>query len=176
MQCAIRINERITRVKKLGLDNTDIRILSAVQQHGHLSKTRLAELVNLSSTPCWARLDRLKAAGFIRGFHAELALERIVDFTQVVVTVSLSSHRKSEFDRFEGYIRKLDEVTDCIATGGGMDYVMKTVTPSLAAFQVLMDEMLAAELSIERYMTYIATRQVKTSQPNLAKLIAKSAK
>ena len=33
-----------------------------------------------------------KTAGFIRGFHAELALERIVDFTRVVVTVSLSSH------------------------------------------------------------------------------------
>ena len=87
-------------MKKLGLDQTDIRILSAVQQHGHLSKTRLAELVNLSPTPCWARLDRLKAAGFIRGFHAELALERIVDFTQVVVTVSLGSHRKSQFDRW----------------------------------------------------------------------------
>ena len=168
--------ERTANVKKLGLDGTDIRILSAVQQHGHLSKTRLAELVNLSPTPCWARLDRLKAAGFIRGFHAELALERIVDFTQVVVTVSLSSHRKSEFDCFEDYIRNLDEVTDCIATGGGMDYVMKTVTPNLAAFQVLMDEMLSAELSIERYITYIATRQIKTSKPNLAKLIAKSKK
>lgn len=168
--------ERTANVKKLGLDGTDIRILSAVQQHGYLSKTRLAELVNLSPTPCWARLDRLKAAGFIRGFHAELALERIVDFTQVVVTVSLSSHRKSEFDCFEDYIRNLDEVTDCIATGGGMDYVMKTVTPNLAAFQVLMDEMLSAELSIERYITYIATRQIKTSKPNLAKLIAKSKK
>ncbi|MDC3271101.1 Lrp/AsnC family transcriptional regulator, partial [bacterium] len=33
-------------MKKLGLDATDIRILSAIQQHGHLSKTRLAELVN----------------------------------------------------------------------------------------------------------------------------------
>jgi Lrp/AsnC family transcriptional regulator of ectoine degradation len=168
--------ERTANVKKLGLDGTDIRILSAVQQHGHLSKTRLAELVNLSPTPCWARLDRLKAAGFIRGFHAELALERIVDFTQVVVTISLSSHRKSEFDCFEDYIRNLDEVTDCIATGGGMDYVMKTVTPNLAAFQVLMDEMLSAGLSIERYITYIATRQIKTSKPNLAKLIAKSKK
>lgn len=168
--------ERTANVKKLGLDGTDIRILSAVQQHGHLSKTRLAELVNLSPTPCWARLDRLKAAGFIRGFHAELALERIVDFTQVVVTISLSSHRKSEFDCFEDYIRNLEEVTDCIATGGGMDYVMKTVTPNLAAFQVLMDEMLSAELSIERYITYIATRQIKTSKPNLAKLIAKSKK
>lgn len=168
--------ERTTNVKKLGLDGTDIRILSAVQQHGHLSKTRLAELVNLSPTPCWARLDRLKAAGFIRGYHAELALERIVDFTQVVVTVSLGSHRKIEFDRFEAFICKLDEVTDCIATGGGMDYVMKVVTPSLASFQALMDEMLATDLAIERYMTYIATRQVKTSQPNLAKLVAKSAR
>lgn len=163
-------------MKKLSLDSTDIRILSAVQQHGHLSKMRLAELVNLSPTPCWARLDRLKAAGFIRGFHAELALERIVDFTQVVVTVSLGSHRKAEFDRFEDHIRKLDEVTDCIATGGGMDYVMTTITPSLAAFQALMDDMLSADLSIERYMTYIATRQVKNSQPNLAKLVTKAEK
>jgi Lrp/AsnC family transcriptional regulator of ectoine degradation len=160
-------------MKKLGLDATDIRILSAVQQHGQLSKTRLAELVNLSPTPCWARLDRLKAAGYIRGYRAELALERIVDFTQVVVTVSLGSHHKAAFTRFEDYIRKLDEVTDCIATGGGMDYVMKTVTTSLAAFQTLMDDMLSADLAIDRYMTYIATRQIKTSQPNLTKLVAK---
>ncbi|MFO8125588.1 Lrp/AsnC family transcriptional regulator, partial [Yoonia sp.] len=92
-------------MKKFGLDATDIRILSAVQQHGQLSKMKLAELVNLSPTPCWARLDRLKAAGYIRGFHAELALERIMDFAQVVVTVSLTNHRKSDFDRFEAYIR-----------------------------------------------------------------------
>ena len=163
-------------MKKLGLDATDIRILSAVQQHGQLSKARLAELVNLSPTPCWARLDRLKTAGYIRGYHAELALERIVDFTQVVVTVSLGSHRKAEFDRFEGYIRNLDEVTDCIATGGGVDYVMKTATPSIAVFQALMDEMLSSDLAIDRYTIYIATRQVKTSQPNLTKLIAKSQK
>ncbi|MDD9718510.1 Lrp/AsnC family transcriptional regulator [Dinoroseobacter sp. PD6] len=163
-------------MKKLGLDATDIRILSAVQQHGQLSKTRLAELVNLSPTPCWARLDRLKAAGYIRGYHAELALERIIDFTQVVVTASLGSHRKAEFARFEDYIMKLDEVTDCIATGGGMDYVMKVATPNLAAFQAIMDDMLAAELEIDRYMTYIATRQIKTSRPNLAKLIASSGK
>lgn len=168
--------ERNTLMKKLGLDATDIRILSAVQQHGQLSKTRLAELVNLSPTPCWARLDRLKAAGYIKGYHAELALDRIVDFTQVIVTVSLGSHRKVEFDRFESYIRGLDEVVDCIATGGGMDYVMKTVTPSLAAFQALMEEMLATDLAIERYMTYIATRQIKTSQPSLVKLTANVAK
>lgn len=163
-------------MKKIGLDATDIRILSAVQQHGQLSKTRLAEIVNLSPTPCWARLDRLKAGGYIRGYHADLALERIIDFTQVIVTVSLTHHRKADFERFEAYVRAHDEVTECIATGGGMDYVMKTATSSLATFQVLMDEMLSADLTIDRYMTYIATRQIKTSQPNLAKLVAKIAK
>ena len=160
---------------KLRLDATDIRILGAIQKHGPLSKTKLAEMVNLSPSPCWARMSKLKAAGFIRGYHADLALERICDFTQVIVTVSLTHHRKSDFDRFEARIRRLDEVTECIATGGGMDYVLKVFTPSLAAFQALMESLLAAELGIERYMTYIATREVKSAQPDLAGLAARPA-
>jgi Lrp/AsnC family transcriptional regulator, regulator of ectoine-degradation genes len=112
-------------MKKFGLDATDIRILSAVQKHGQLSKTKLAEIVNLSPTPCWARLNKLKTAGLIRGYRGDIALDRIGDFTQVIVTVALTHHRKSDFDRFEARIRELDEVTECIATGGGMDYVMK---------------------------------------------------
>jgi len=162
-------------MKKAGLDAADIRILAAIQKHGQLSKTKLAEIVNLSPTPCWARLDRLKAAGFVRGYHADIALERIVDFTQVVVTVALRQHRKSDFEKFEAYIRERDEITDCIATGGGMDYVMKVVVPGLPTFQTLMDNLLAAELGIDRYMTYISTRQVKSGQPNLMKLVARTA-
>ena len=157
---------------RLGLDRTDIRILSAVQAHGQLSKTRLAELVNLSPTPCWARLTRLKAEGFIRGFHADLALNKIIDFTQVIVTISLTQHRKADFDRFETHVRNLDEIIECVATGGGMDYVLKVVTPSLGRFQTLMDGMLAEDLNIGRYMTYIVTRHVKSSQPNISKLMA----
>lgn len=161
---------------KFSLDATDIRILSAVQKHGQLSKTKLAEIVNLSPTPCWARLTKLKAAGFIRGYHADIALDRVCDFTQVIVTVSLTHHRKSDFDRFEVHIRNLDEVTECTATGGGMDYVLKVFTPSLAAFQEVMETLLAAELGIDRYMTYIVTRHVKSAQPNLPALAARSRK
>lgn len=161
-------------MKKFGLDATDIRILSAVQQHGQLSKNKLAEIANISATPCWVRLERLKAAGYITGYHADVALEQICDFTQVVVTVSLSQHRKADFDRFEAFVRGQDEITECIATGGGTDYVMKVLCPSLAAFQALVEAMFAAELGIDRYMTYIVTRSVKKSRPNLAKLAAKT--
>ncbi len=161
-------------MKKPGLDATDIRILGAVQKHGRLSKTRLAELVNLSPTPCWARLSRLEDAGYIKGYHAAIALDRICDISQVVVTLSLTSHRKSDFDRFESYVRSTAEVTDCIATGGGMDYVMKVVTPNLSTFQLLMEEMLDAELGIGRYITYIVTREIKSERPDLSRLATRS--
>lgn len=160
-------------MKRIGLDAADIRILAALQRHGQLSKAKLAEIANISSTPCWARLDRLKEAGFIRGYHADIALDKIVNFTQVVVTVSLTHHRKSDFDRFEATINSLDEITECIATGGGMDYVMQIISPDLASFQALMDTLLADDIGIDRYMTYIVTRRVKLSQPNIAKLAAK---
>ena len=49
---------------------------------------------------------------------------------------------------------------------------MTVVTPSLATFQDVMEDLLAAELAIDRYMTYFATRLIKAEQPNLAKLAA----
>lgn len=159
-------------MKRPGLDATDIRILSAIQRHGQLSKTKLAEIANISPTPCWARLDRLKAAGLVRGYHADIALERICDFTQVVVTVSLTHHRKSDFDRFEAFVKAEDDITECVATGGGMDYVMKVISPTLASFQALMQTMVDAELGVDRYMTYIATRTVKAGRPDIAGLAA----
>jgi Lrp/AsnC family transcriptional regulator of ectoine degradation len=163
-------------MKKLALDSTDIRILSAVQKHGKLSKTKLAEIVNLSPTPCWARLTRLKDAGFIIGYRGVIALDRIANVTHVIMTVSLAHHRKSDFDRFEAYIKTRDEITDCIATGGGMDYVMTVICPDLASFQELTDSLLAEEFGIDRYMTYFATRRVKSGAPDLIKLTGNRSK
>lgn len=157
-------------MKKTALDAIDIRILAALQRHGQLSKTRLAEIVNLSPTPCWARLDRLKSAGYILGYHADIALDRMVDVTTVIVTVALQHHRKQDFDHFEAYIRDVDEITECVTTGGGIDYVLKVVVTCISAFQALMDNMLAECPGIDRYYTYIVTRQVKSTQPDLASL------
>lgn len=162
-------------MKGLWLDANDVRILSAVQSHGQLSKGRLSEIVNLSPTACRIRLNRLEAAGFIRGYRADIALDRLGDFTRVIVTVSLANHRKSDFDRFEAHIRGLSEVVECFATGGGMDYVMKVLSPNLQAFQGVMDGLLAADLGIQRYMTYIVTRQIKSEPPALVQLMGKRA-
>ncbi|GHE22022.1 Lrp/AsnC family transcriptional regulator [Halomonas urumqiensis] len=156
---------------KTKVDATDIRILRAVQQHGQVSKSRLSELVNLSPTPCWIRFTRLKKAGLIRGYHADIALDRILDVTKVVVMVSLKEHQKRDFERFEAFVESIDEIVECMATGGGMDYVIRVVTRSLPDFQNVMEKLLAANLGIDRYTTYIGTRETKTSQVNIARLL-----
>lgn len=159
-------------MKKHKLDAIDLRILSALQSSGPMSKTKLAEVVGLSPTPGWARLTKLKKAGLILGYRTEIALDAIADVTQVIVTVSLTSHRKSDFDRFESVILSTPEIIECTATGGGMDYVLKVVAPNLKGFQQVMDDLLSAELGIEKYMTYIGTRTIKNEQPDLKKILS----
>ena len=158
-------------MKKVILDAVDIRILSAVQQHGQISKTRLSELVNLSPTPCWIRLEKLKKAGYIRGYRAEIAIHKMLEFTTVIVTVSLKTHHRADFQRFELCIQGVNEIVECSATGGGFDYVMKVITASLNDFQNLMEDLLNKDIGIERYTIYVLTREVKSTPLSLSKLL-----
>ncbi len=160
-------------MKKFALDDVDIRILNAVQQHGQVSKSKLGELVNLSSTPCLLRLTKLKNAGYITGFSGRIALHKMFDLTSVFVTVSLASHRRSDFEIFEKYIQSVDEIVECYATGGGNDYVLKFVTLSLQEFQQLIESMLDADIGISRYYIYVTTKTIKRSELSVAKLAKK---
>ena len=45
---------------------------------------------------------------------------------------------------------------------------------SIAAFETLMDDLLDADLGIDRYVTYFTTRTVKAAHPDLAKLSGQS--
>ena len=160
------------KMKKVALDAIDIKILNAVQQHGKMSKFKLAELVNLSPTPCWVRLDKLKKLGVIKGYQGQINLDQLIDFTKVIVTVALKTHKKSDFDRFESYIQQIDEIVECCATGGGSDYVLMVISKNLHHFQSLVEQLLTDEIGIDRYFIYIVTKQVKAAPPNLLTLLS----
>ena len=71
----------------LRLDNRDIAILAILSREGRIAKTELAARVNLSPTPCWARMQRLERAGLIRGYRAEIDLALLGPHVQVFVTI-----------------------------------------------------------------------------------------
>jgi Lrp/AsnC family transcriptional regulator of ectoine degradation len=158
-------------MKKFPLDAVDIRILSAVQQHGQVSKSQLSQLVDLSPTPCWLRLTKLKKAGLITGYRGQVAVEKAFDLTTVLVTVALKEHRKSDFDLFEKRIQSIEEIVECFTIGGGTDYVLKVVTFSLLEFQALISQLLDEEIGIDRYYVYVLVREVKSTPLTMSQIL-----
>ena len=47
------------------LDKFDRRILSLLQEDASRSTAEIAELVGMSQSPCWRRIQRLKDEGYI---------------------------------------------------------------------------------------------------------------
>jgi len=151
------------------LDAIDIRILATLQQRGRITKTALAEAVHLSPTPCWERLRRLEGAGLIKGYHALIDLDRLGTVATVLVEITLKQHRYKDFQRFETAVQAVDEIVECYATGGGLDYLIKVVAPDIDTYQRLIDRLLLAQIGIDRYNTYVVTRAVKNApQPPVA--------
>ena len=146
---------------RLRLDRIDLKILATLQDEGRITKLKLAERVNLSPTPCWERLQRLEKAGVITGYHARVQLARVARATTIWTEMTLKSHGRADFDRFETAVHAIPEIVECWATGGGIDYLVRFVVRDVDAYQRLIDDLLTADLGIDRYFTYIVTRPVK---------------
>jgi len=154
------------------LDDRDLQILAILSREGRISKVDLARRVNLSATPCWERLRRLEKAGFIRGYRADVALAKVAPHVVVFVVAELENHRAESFQAFERAVARYDEIVFCRAIGGGFDYLLQIVTRDIDSYQRLVDALLAAELGLKRYFTYIVTKEVNAGAAPLAELLA----
>ena len=70
------------------LDSYDLKILRILQSNGRITKSSLAEAINLSISPCWERVKRLEEAGIIRGYGAQLNTEILLKRASVMVEIS----------------------------------------------------------------------------------------
>ncbi|WFF40483.1 Lrp/AsnC family transcriptional regulator [Salinicola endophyticus] len=147
------------------LDRYDLKILAILSRDGRITKSRLAEAINLSVSPCWERVKRLEKAGVIRGYSARIDTDVLVKLTPVWVQIELKQHNAESFARFERLVEESDAVAECFAIGGGMDYLVKIELESIDAYQRLIDAWLVSDLGIERYFTYIVTKTVKRHGP-----------
>jgi Lrp/AsnC family transcriptional regulator of ectoine degradation len=153
------------------LDARDRRLLGVVAREGRITNQALAERVHLSPSACLERWKRLEQAGVIRGYRAELGLDRLGMPLLVHVEVSLKRHEASDFARFERAIQAIPEVIRCDAIGGGIDYVMTVAARDMADYQRLIDRLLEADIGVSRYFTYVVTKTVKNDPAGLAAVL-----
>lgn len=150
------------------LDRYDIKILQILHRQGRITKSGLADAISLSISPCWERVKRLEEAGIIEGYGVRINSEALFRYTPVLVEVSLKQHSAEAFRRFEQAMLDCEQVVDCYATGGGVDYILRVMCEGIDQYQRLIDRWLASNIGIERYFTYIVTKTIKQQPPGLA--------
>lgn len=147
----------------VALDTIDLNILRHLQLDGRISKSDLADRVNLSKSACLERMKALERRNLIVGYHAAINVAMIAPFDIFLTEITLRSHRLHDFDRFERYVGKVDHISECYALGGGIDYILKIVSRDVGQYQALIERMLSDDIGIERYFTYISTKVVKST-------------
>lgn len=143
------------------LDRYDLAILRILARDGRITKSRLADEVNLSISPAWERVKKLEDSGLIKGYRADIDWTAAFKGSRIVVEVTLSRHTAQDMRRFEERVCSASEIVQCFATGGGVDYVLHVVARDIDHYQRFIDSLLVEELGIERYFTYIVTKVVK---------------
>ncbi|RUZ73920.1 Lrp/AsnC family transcriptional regulator, partial [Mesorhizobium sp. M7A.F.Ca.US.003.02.2.1] len=103
------------------LDKIDIKILSQLQKNGRVTNVELADLVNLSPSPCLMRVKKLQAEGFITGYSAQIDVSKLGQTLTIFTEVTLKHHQQNDFARFLTAIQKVDSVIECHLISGGYD-------------------------------------------------------
>ena len=156
------------------LDERDIQILSILQEEGRITKTALAERLNLSLTPSWDRLQRLEEEGIIESYGARLSSPFLKNFHLVITEVELESHKEGDFARFEDAIMGFDEVLSCWSVGGGLDYILKVLVKDVSDYQDFLKRVLKANIGLRRYFSYAVLDKIKDTEVVPDSLIRRS--
>ena len=146
------------------LDERDIQILSILQDEGRITKTALADRLNLSLTPSWDRLQRLEEEGIIESYGARLSSPFLKNFHLVITEVELESHKEGQFARFEDAILGFDEVLSCWSVGGGLDYILKILVKDVSDYQDFLKRILKADIGLRRYFSYAVLDKIKDTE------------
>ncbi|SEK38889.1 transcriptional regulator, AsnC family [Colwellia chukchiensis] len=157
--------------KKVGLDRIDLKILSALSRDGRMTKLQLSEEVGLSATPCWERMKKLEKNGTIKGYRAELNLNKIIDVSYYRVEISIKNYSTAKANEFEKLVASIAEIVECEAVLGSIDYLLKIVSPHIDAYQKTIEYLLGcSDLDID-HKTIPISKNVKTaSQLDIKKL------
>ena len=125
------------------LDAIDRRLLEMLQLDCDTPVAELAAAVQLSTTPCWRRIQRLKEAGVVTG-HVALVDPRSVNVgVTVFVNVKTSQHTQAWFDRFHATVESIPEVMEFYRMSGDVDYLLRIVVPDIAAYDGVYKRLIA---------------------------------
>lgn len=166
-RCVIGVNSQDLRtgpnlktISAVALDDTDRKMIRALQADGRMTNADLARTVNLSESACLRRLRALEAAEVISRYTA-IVNERAIGLPiSVFVTVTLSSQAEAALTAFETAIAAVPEVVECYLMTGGSDYLLRLVVRDVDDLERVHSRELTRIPGVSRVSSSVAMRTV----------------
>ncbi len=125
------------------LDETDRRILRALQQDASSSMDALAETVHLSRNACWRRVKAMEASGTIRRRVAIVDPGAVGLGLSVHVLVRTNRHDVEWLTAFDRAVRELPEIIGAHRMAGDIDYVLRVRVRDVPAYDAFYQALIA---------------------------------
>ena len=141
------------------IDETDRRILMALQRDASQSLDMLAETVHLSRNACWRRIKRLEDDGVIRGRVAILDAEKIGVGLSTFIMMRAREHTAEWLKDFRSVVAQMPEISGAYRMSGDLDYLLRVRVASVADYdrfyQRLIGKLKASDISASFVMEEI---------------------
>ncbi len=147
------------------LDQTDCRLLEALQKDAHLTSQQLGELLNLSPSQAGRRRQRLEADGYISRYSAQLCPEHLGLNVQAFVQVQMASHDPDDVAIFARKVETLPNIISAWTLTGDSDYLLRVYCENLTELNRLIHEILLPIPSVARVQSQIVMDQLKADAP-----------
>ena len=143
------------------LDQTDLKILSILQNNGRCHLAEIAKEVALSSPAVMERLKKLEAQGIIKGYQAILDPKKVGKDVTAFVGVSVA-HQKY-IDAFASYVSRQRDVLECHHVTGEESFILKVRTANTDSLEKLLGDIRSLE-GVTGTITKLVLSSVKESQ------------
>lgn len=150
---------------RIELDETDKRLLAALQRDAHLTSQELGERLNLSPSQAGRRRQRLEAEGLITHYAARLDPLRLGLAVQAFIQVQMARHGAETSAAFARLVAAQPEVVSAWTLTGEADYLLRVYCADLAALNKLIHQVLLAHASVARVQSQIVMDQFKPDAP-----------
>ena len=149
------------------LDKLDRHILRSLQADGRATYDQIAEAVALSPSAVLRRVRRLEQTGVIDRYVALVKPEAVGLGLTAYVNVRLEKHsghsKRHPMDVFRASVQGWDEVVECAALTGEMDFQLRLVVADMAAYSRFMMDTLLKHPSVQDCRTSFVMERVKST-------------
>ena len=116
------------------MNEIDKKILSVLQVNADIPIAELSKKVNLSATPCWARINKLYKQGYIKKKVVVVDRKKINLYVIAFVQVRTKQHSTEWLKKFIKAVSEMDEVIELYRLSGTVDYIFKVLVPSIEKY------------------------------------------